>query len=43
MKRLNAQTQQHLSDKQAGFRKNRSIKQQILALRNAAEKIKQDK
>ena len=37
--RLRSQTEEHLSDEQAGFRKDRSTVQQILALRLIAEKL----
>ena len=37
--RLRSQTEEHLSDEQAGFRKDRSTVQQVLALRLIAEKL----
>ena len=39
-KRLDAQLEAHMADKQAGFRKDRSTTQQILMLRLLAEKAK---
>jgi len=38
--RLKAQTEQYMSDKQAGFRQDRSTVQQILALRLIGEKVR---
>ena len=40
LKRLKAKTEEHMSDEQAGFRKDRSTVQQILMLRLIAEKAK---
>ena len=38
--RLRAQTEEHLADEQAGFRKHRSTVQQILTLRSIEEKAR---
>ena len=40
LERLKAQTEEHLADEQAGFRKDRNTVQQILMLRLIAEKAK---
>ena len=40
LERLKSQTEEHLSDEQAGFRRDRSTVQQILALRLIAEKAR---
>ena len=40
LERLKAQTEEHLADEQAGFRKDRNTVQQILLLRLIAEKAK---